>query len=109
MLSNSFGSGAGSGRYITLLRIENTPVLMPIPSAIGAIAATANPGLRRKVRSTYRTSCDRLDSISGLPFSMRRRNVCGRDDDVAVVHRTVIALEQQRPGVSFRAVERPAG
>src|ERR1700752_1581477 len=34
---------------------------------------------------------------------------CGRDDDVAVVHGTVIALEQQRPGVPFGAVERAAG
>src|SRR5918994_2734418 len=98
MLSNSFGSGARSGRYITLLRIENTPVLMPIPSAIGAIAAAANPGQRRKVRNTYRTSFDRLDNIAGLPFSStRRRNLCGRDDDVAVVHGTVIALKQERP------------
>jgi hypothetical protein len=52
MLSNSFGSGAGSGRYSTLLRTENTPVLMPMPSAIGAMAAAAKPGPRRNVRRT---------------------------------------------------------
>ena len=39
-----------------------------------------------------------------LPRSFRRR-----DHDVAVVHGTVIALEQQRPGVRFGAVERAAG
>ena len=33
----------------------------------------------------------------------------GRDHDVAVVHWTVIALEQQRPGISFDAVDRAAG
>ena len=34
-----------------------------MPSAMGAIAARANPGFRRKVRSAYRTSLARLLSI----------------------------------------------
>ena len=37
------------------------------------------------------------------------RDLRRRDHDVAVVHRTVIALEQQRPGVSLGAVDRAAG
>src|SRR5207237_9216256 len=80
MLTSSVGRGAGSGRYITVVRIENTPVLMPMPSAMGTVAAAANPGLRRSVRRTYRTSLDRFDSIPALPFSRmlerdRRRGI----------------------------------
>src|SRR4029079_12422306 len=37
------------------------------------------------------------------------RALCRRYDDVAIVHRTVIALKQQRPGIRFNAVDRAAG
>ena len=37
------------------------------------------------------------------------RSLRGRDHDVAVVHRTVNALEQQRPGVSLSAIDGAAG
>jgi len=51
MLTSAPASGTGSGRQTKLLKIEKIAVCRPIPSAIGAIAATANPGLRPSVRS----------------------------------------------------------
>jgi hypothetical protein len=56
------GSRTGSGRMMRLLKIENSAVLAPIPSASVPMVTTENPGLLRNPRTADRTSCRALSS-----------------------------------------------
>ena len=57
------GSRTGSGRRIRLLKIENSAVLAPMPSASVPMVTSAKPGLLRSPRSAARTSCHRLSTV----------------------------------------------
>ena len=81
------GSRTGSGRMMRLLKIENSAVLAPIPSASVPITTAEKPALLRNPRPAARTSwrtpsstriahTSRASSTASMTLPMARRLAC---------------------------------
>ena len=90
------GSRTGSGRMMRLLKIENSDVLAPIPSASVPITTAEKPALLRNPRTAARTSCRTLSSTRIDPHV-----ACVLDGERDVAHRPPA---RPRRGVGREAV-----